>query len=202
MRIRRVQPVTLLLLLGLAACSGTPESRYYVLGRSAEPFPSAPPANARTVLVDPVTVAAYADRAQLVTRLDANRVRFEEFEAWAEPVGSLITAALVDELARRFGADQVQATGGAMDLVPDARVTVDVLRLDTDPAGQVVLDARWTVTGGPDRMRVATGRERITEQVSGTPPTYPERIAAVARALAVLGTRIGDRIATLPRTRR
>jgi uncharacterized lipoprotein YmbA len=167
-----------------AACSGTPESRYYL----PEPTALVAPADGPVLFVDTVTVANYADRSQLVTRVDDSRVVFEEFDVWAQPVPELLTRYLVDALGNRFGRDNVLATPGRRSFDPDWRVEVDVIRLDADQAGAVVLDARWTLFRGRDDRFVGTGRERLVEQAE--PNDIPGRIAAVDRALDDLAGRI------------
>jgi uncharacterized lipoprotein YmbA len=183
--------------LSLGACAGTPPSHFYLLGAAPDgPVADGPAAAVEggpLLLVDPVTVAAYADRSQMVTRLADREVRFAEFEVWAQPIGSLITAALVDDLAARFGPDRVLATPSRLDFSADYRLAVDVLQFDVDAAGQAVLDARWTLVAGADEHFLATGRERLAELVAD-PASYPERVAALDRAVAGLAGRIGQRI--------
>lgn len=182
----RLLPLVLALLA--AACSGTPESRYYL----PEPDAVAAPADGPVVFIDTVTVAHYADRSQLVTRVDANRVTFEEFDVWAQPVPELLTRYLVDALGNRFGRANVLATPGRRSFDPDWRIEVDVLRLDADQAGEVVLDARWTLFRGRDDRFVGTGRERLVERAE--PNDIPGRVAAVDRALDDLAARIAAAI--------
>jgi uncharacterized lipoprotein YmbA len=202
MKQRRSGVVGMVAALSLGACAGTPPSHFYLLGAAPDgPAADGPAARVEggpveggpLLLVDPVTVAAYADRSQMVTRLADGEVRFSEFTVWAEPVGSLITAALVDDLGARLGPDRVMATPSRLDFSADYRLAVDVLQFDVDPAGQAVLDARWTLLAGADEHFLATGRERLAEPVAD-PTSYPERVAALDRAVAGLAQRVGRRI--------
>ena len=80
---------------------------------------------------------------------------------------------------------------------PNWRVAVDVLRLDTDQAGAVTVDARWTLFAGRDEHFSGTGRERIIEQTE--PGNVPGKVAALNRALNVFADRIVVAIESAPR---
>ena len=181
--------------LGLGACSGTPESRFYLL----EPdYVATAPSAGPVIFVDKATVVAYADRSEFVTRSDDGRVRFEKFDVWAEPISDQVTRYLVDALGAHFGYDRVLATPTRRAFEPNWRVRAEVLRLDTDEAGAVTLDARWTLFAGRDEKFAGTGRERIIEQ--SAPDTVPGRVAALDRALRVFAERVIAVIDRAPRT--
>ena len=57
----------------------------------------------------------------------------------------------------------------------------------------MVLDARWTLLAGSDERFVATGRERIVEPADD-PASWDARVAALGRALSVLGEQLGQTI--------
>ena len=185
---------SLMMSLGLGACSGTPESRYYLLDPN---YVAAAPAAGPVVFVDKATIVAYADRSQFVTRTEDGRVRYEEFDVWAEPISDQVTRYLVDALGAHFGYDRVLATPTRRAFEPNWRVAVDVLRLDTDQAGAVTLDARWTLFAGRDEHFSGTGRERIIEQTE--PGNVPGKVAALNRALNVFADRIVVAIESAPK---
>ncbi len=174
-----------------AGCAPTPPSRLHVLPSAGGP--AATDADGPVVFVDPADVATYADRTQLVTRTADGRVLLDGFDAWAEPPGAQVTAALVDGLAARFGADKVLATPASEGFAPDYKVAVDVLRLEADGAGNAVLDARWTLLAGSEERLVDTGRERFVEPIGGARDA-PARMAALGRAVARLAGGLADRI--------
>ena len=178
--------------LGLAACGPSEPTRFYLL--SPEPTAPAAALAGPVVFVDQATIAPYLDRAQIVSRIAPDQVAFSDVRTWAEPVTSMITRYIVDELGARFGPDRVLETPARRDLTPDFRLALDVQRFDGDQAGLMVLDARWTLLAGPDERFVATGRERITEP-AGDPTSWDARVAALGRALTVLGQRLGQAIA-------
>ena len=179
--------------LGLAACGPSEPTRFYLL--SPEPTAPAAALAGPVVFVDQATIAPYLDRAQIVSRIAPDQVAFSDVRTWAEPPTSMITRYVVDELGRRFGPDWVLETPSSrLGITTDLRLALDVQRFDGDQAGLMVLDARWTLLAGPDERFVATGRERIAEPAID-PASWDARVAALGRALTVLGERLGRAIA-------
>lgn len=189
---RDLKTLALAGLLGLAGCGSSEPTRFYLL--SPEPTAAAQPVAGPVVFVDQATIAPYLDRAQIVSRVAPDQVAFSDVRTWAEPVTSMITRYLVDELGMRFGPDRVLETPARRDLTPDLRLTLDVQRFDGDQAGLMVLDARWTLLAGPDERFVATGRERIAEPAAD-PASWDARVAALGLALRTFAERLGQVIA-------
>jgi uncharacterized protein len=192
-------PLALLLLL--AAC-GT-STRVYDLSRSGAPL-AASVRGGPVIYVDRPAVAAYFDRTQMVTRTGSNRVSIHEFEVWSDPPADLITRALVDDLAARFGADRVMATPTTRIPSPDWQVSLDITRFDVEEGdavrgqpttGTAVLDARWTLLREPGVRLDQSRRVRIEQPVADVADPSA-RVAALRAAVAVLAARIGDAIAT------
>ena len=192
--------LTLALLLLLAAC-GT-ATRVYDLS-SAGPPPSAAARQGPVIYVDRPSVAAYFDRTQMVTRTGGNRVSIHEFEVWSDPPADLITRALVDDLAARFGADRVMASPAIAVPPPAWRIGLDVTRFDVEEGeavrgqptpGTAVLDARWTLLREPGAHPGPSRRARIDLPVADvSDPTA--RVAALRAAVAALAGQIGGAIA-------
>ena len=195
---KRARFPTLLLpsILLLSQC-GSPATQVFDLSPAGEasPAPSQRSEAGPLIYVDKPTVAGYFDRTQMVTRTGDNRVSIHEFEVWSDPPADLIARALVDDLARRFGADRVMTTPVEHYAKPAWRVEVDVLRFDVDAAGQAVVDARWTLLAGPNDRLAATRREQI-ETPAGDAADPKQRVTALRAAVAILATRIGDAIAS------
>ena len=176
----------------LAACGSTPTTEVFTLTRTTAP---PPPATGRPILVfvDRATVAGYFDRAQLVSRRADYRVSFHEFAVWGEPIADLITRALVDDLAQRFGADQVMATPTPRPKPPTWRIETDITRFDTTETGTATLDARWNLLHGTTDKLITSHRELI-EAPAQTPLTNATRVAALRETLATLAERIATTI--------
>ncbi len=184
---------SLLLLLGavaLAACSGTPPSRYYLMD-AGPPAPAV--VDGPVIFVDQAIVAAYADRSPIVVRRGATEVAFAEFDAWAEPVAGQITTVVTDALGDRFGRANVRPTPGRRDREPDFRVSVEVVRFEVDADGEALLDARWTLLAGTDEQFAAAGRERLTA-TPGIAKSFDARVEALAATLVELAGSIAAAI--------
>src|SRR6185437_4021695 len=95
----------------LAGCGSTP-TRVFDLSPAipTEAIADQPAHGGPLIWVDKPSVAGYFDRTQMVTRGAGSRISIHEFEIWSDPPADLIQRAVVDELARRFGADQVMRT--------------------------------------------------------------------------------------------
>jgi uncharacterized lipoprotein YmbA len=181
-------------LLLFAHCGSTP-TRVFDLSPAV---PSAPAANASArgltlIWVDKPSVAGYFDRTQMVTRGAGSRVSIHEFEIWSDPPADLIQRAIVDDLAHRFGADQVMATPVAHNATPGWQVALDVIRFDVDESGDAVLDARWTLLAGSSD-RLAGSRREWIEVPSGDAADPAKRVTALREAVAMLAGRIGDAV--------
>jgi uncharacterized lipoprotein YmbA len=129
----------------------------------------------------------------MVVRRGTTEVVFTEFDAWAEPVAGQINSVLVDALGNRFGRANVLSTPARRDREPDFRVRVEVLRFEIGADGQALLDARWTLLGGPDERFEASGRERLTANPS-EPDSFDARVAALAATLVDLADIIAGTI--------
>lgn len=180
-----------------AACGRTP-TQVFSLSASEDRAPRpAPAGRAPLVHVDRATVAEYFDRTQMVTRIGAYRVSVHEFAVWSEPVADLISNALVDDLARRFGDDRVLRTPRGRGGAGDVRVELDVLRFDVDEAGTATLDVRWGVV--PAEGQAVQRRERILATATD-PQDAASRVVALRATLTALSGTIADAIAS-PRRR-
>lgn len=183
-------------LLLLAGCGSTP-TQVFTLSASEDRAPRPAPAGRGPVIhVDRATVAEYFDRTQMVTRIGAYRVSLHEFAVWSEPVAELISNAVVDDLARRFGDDRVMRSPRGRN-AGDVRVELDVLRFDVDEEGTATLDVRWAVA--PAAGVATQRRERITARAPD-PKDAASRVVALRQTLTTLSATIADAIAG-PRAR-
>lgn len=182
-----------LALLLVAACGSNPPTEVYGLTDAAKRSETPAPAGAPLIFVDPAATSDYLDRTQMVTRKGAYRISLHEFAIWSEPLGDLIAASLVDDLAKRFGDDRVMVSPLPAYEDPDWRVSVNVLRFDVDDAGDAVLDVRWTLLKGRNEDFAASQREIIVTKAS-LPEDPASRVAALDEALSILADRIGARI--------
>lgn len=77
-------------------------------------------------------LAGYLDRSEIVRRVQGYRLSLTQGDSWAEPLGSMIGRT-----------------------VPDALVSLDVLRFDEGADGKLVLIADVCIQRGSDRTATA-----------------------------------------------
>lgn len=171
-----------LLLVACAACGSTAPSRFFALN-ALEPGSESARGSA-LVVVEPVRVAEYLERPQLVRRASAVELDVDEYSRWAEPLDAALTRVLDADL--RLLLDSERAGSDA----PFARVTVHVTRFERDAEGRAVLGADWSVT--PQSPPGATRRGTWLERAPLERPDDPAQLAValdglvhdLARALA------------------
>jgi len=145
----------------------------------------------------PVTLPAYLDRPDIVTRAGANQMRLGDFSQWAEPLEPLLTRIMAEDFYALTGAKDVIPIPQRGDLPLDRVVEVDFARFDADEAGAVKLDARWRVYRGDNETLVASGRSQVAEQGAAV-PDYDAIVAAMSRAVGQLSAEIATGIAAGP----
>lgn len=193
----------LLALAPLAGCGASEPPSFYLLSPegAAAPPSAAVAAPGPTILVDEATLAPYLDRAQLVSRIAPDRVAFADLRLWAEPLPAMTSSFVVDRLAARFGPERVQLTPARRAVDPDFRLQIDIRRLDGNQAGEMVLDARWTLLAGGAERLAGTGRERIVA-TAADPASWDARVVALGRAWSIFSDRVGDAVAAAWNARR
>ena len=182
MRIPAVLPAVLA--LASAGCFGTsPPARFFVLspGAAGQAAPaSTGPEGALGVF--PTRVAEFLDRPQIVTFRTDNSVELDEYDRWAEPLGSGVTRVLAQELSALLPAWRVVPQPWDPTIPLRARVVVSVTALGWNQQGQARLDASWAVLSAGGDEVLARGRSVLRRDVAGKGTD-----AAVAATSALVG---------------
>ncbi len=168
-------------LLGLVLLSGcaSPIPDLFTLA----PVPGeARPGGPAVVQLRQVGLAKYLDRPQIVHSTEDYRVTLVSNERWGEPLGAMLSRVLVENLTQRLPGTVVFAEGGAITTEPKATVEVDVLRLDTDRSGAVVLVAQVARRGGAARA--------VRLSVQPASPTTRDEVGAMSVAVGQLADAI------------
>ena len=74
-----------------------------------------------------------------------NRFDLSENDRWAEPLDENLTHVLAQNLSVLLGSDRIIAYPWPIDQKPHYRVEIQVLRFESNSAGEAQLTARWTV---------------------------------------------------------
>jgi uncharacterized lipoprotein YmbA len=174
-------------LLLSVGCTQLAPTSFYTLAATAEPSGGARRDRGLVIGLGPVTLPAYLDRPDIVTRLGENQMQLADLHKWAEPLEPLLTRIMAQDLFALLDAEDVIPLPQRRDVPLDRVVEVEVTRLDADAAGLVSFDARWRVYGADGDTLLTSGHSVITEQ-GAPPPDYDAIVAAMSRAVAA-GTR-------------
>jgi uncharacterized lipoprotein YmbA len=181
-----------LLVLLLSACASSPEMRFYTLNVVGPQAPSPAQAEGSPVRIVRVTVPGELDRAQLVRRVDANRLQIAELDRWAAPLDETIRRVLSADLAARLPPAMIVSAADSAASGASRALSVDIQEFSGDASCAVTLRAAWALT--PPNGASAQGMEdvRIPPRGACATSTLP---AAMSEALAQLSDKIAASIA-------
>jgi uncharacterized lipoprotein YmbA len=178
------------LALAGAGCFGkSPTARLYALTPTAARAPGAA-VTGPALGLGPVTLPAYLDRPQVVTRRSADEVAAAEFDRWAEPLAEAVPRILGENLAALLGTERIQAYPWPRTRPVAQQVTVEVLRFEGRLGGEVSLVARWRVLDSVGR-ELLVQRSVIQEPSGGD---HAALVAAMSRALGTLSRELAEAV--------
>lgn len=199
-----IASITALVLLTatLVACGlgPSPPGRFYVLSSPLDLVSKRPQEKAGQELVigvGPVELPAHLDRTQIVTQASQYRLVLKDLDQWAEPLKEGFTRVLAQNLSRLLNTNQIVRFPWRRPFTIQVRVTVEVLRFDTDVAGESVLAARWNILDGDGRKLLYSRTSTYRDQASGT--GVEPIIAAMSRNLVELSREIAVSVLALSR---
>jgi len=178
----------LLLLAAAPAGCASPTPVLYVLA----PLPGSSPGTSRsgtpvTVELREIGLARYLDRSQIVRSSEGYRLDVLSNEWWGEPLGTMLSRVLVQELTQRLPGSTVFAESGAITVTAAATVAVNIQRLDSDAAGNAVLIAQIEVSG----------HTAATRNVHLTVPVTTAGTAGLVEAMSQAIAQLADVIAAM-----
>ena len=185
-----IRVIAISFVLLVAACAQTPPTQFYTLASLSQPQSSEAASEGITLALAPVSLPAYLDRPQIVTRLDATRMQIADFENWIEPLDSLIQRTLASNLQSDAGIRQVIRLPQRYTVEFDRGVEINLSRFETDQEGAAWIDADWLVIDGEERKlarRVFARQEPVPE-----PGNTAERSLAMSTLLDELSEAIID----------
>ncbi len=175
----------------LAGCAKSKPARFYMLTSGVGLQAGAPPAPGEkgiSLTVSPIEFPEYLNRPQIVTRTSPNRIELAEFHRWAEPLGQSFARALTENLSGLLATERVVLFPWKGSGPVDFRITMEIVRFDGTPGGEVSLIARWTLLGPDGNELAAPRRSRIA--VSTRQAGYEGVAAAMSEAVGELSREI------------
>jgi len=182
-----------LLTATLAACGSGPSapSRFYVLSSPPDLVSKKQQEKAGQELIigiGPVTLPPHLDRTQIVTQASQYRLDLKDLDQWAEPLKEGFTRVLAQNLSQLLETGRVFRFPWRRPFTVKVQVTVEVLRFDTDAAGESVLAARWNILDGDGRKLLYSRTSTYRNQTSGK--GVEPIVAAMSRNLVELSREI------------
>lgn len=193
----KIIAVILVTLFVSISCASSPPSRFYTLNslKMTEPLKNSSPQKL-SVALGPVEIPDYLDRQQIMIRTSQNELRLSEFDRWAGSLKENVSRALSENLSLLIAPDQISIVPWAWGVAYDYRISVNIVKFDIMPEGNVLLDADWTLRTR-NGTRLIARRESVTEPVQGE--TYQARVSSMSGALATLSRNMAGGIESLLR---
>lgn len=185
------------LLISLAGCVGgkSAPARFYLL----TPLASLPSqqtidraSNPVTIGIGPVDVAAYLDRAQIVTRRGQTMLDLAEFDRWAEPLQSSIPRVMLENLSVLLASQRLTLVPEDKHPRLDCQLVVRITRFDGVLDRHADLGVRWILFDRDHRKIIEWENTVIQEPV--TAAGYQALVEAQSRALTEFCRNIAESI--------
>ena len=194
--------VSLCLYLGGCSSSG-PKTQYYSLFAGASITgidDGASSTRARyplgkstlTVGVGPVRLPEYLDTSALVTLAGRQQISVSGRHAWAGDLEQSITRVLADELSTVWQVDGVWAFPWDNRIRPDYQVDIVIERLIGERAGELQLQANWSMKTKNAKTRLLFDKVALTHRAASA--SYEDYVAAINLLLLQLADQIAAKI--------
>lgn len=171
----------LLLLAATPAACGSP--RLYMLTAVPGALGTGAP---HAIELREIEIACYMDRSEIVRSSDNLRLDVLDNERWGEPLDAMLGRVLVTELTQRLPGSFVFAENSAVVAKADSTVGINILSLDADQAGTVILLAQIAITGRKPAMRSV----RLVAPLPS--PDTPGLISAMSTTTAQLADTVAE----------
>jgi len=176
--------IPLLALLMLAGCASSPPTRFFALDPApAGGSPAADQGGAGApVKVDAVHIPPALDRESMVRGESDNQLEISSQDRWAGDLGEMIRRVLTQDLSQRLPSGTVIAPESPAP--PGARgLVVDILTFQPQ-AGEVVLDADWTLLQGTQSNPVLRRSVHLTVAAASSAQGEAEAMSTLLGQLA------------------
>lgn len=188
-------------MLFVTGCSTSPPSQYYFLtpmNEQAEAAAEIDPTLDIAVVEVQVRMARYLDRPQIITRLDSNEYRLDEFNRWTGSFKDNITTALIQNLTTLLSNAVVARRPIPSALPVDYVAFVDIIQFDGVPGESVTLQAIWGILKKGDKAAAQTLQPRSFHvKMPVESKGYDALVAAKSRIIADLSRMIAQTLTDL-----
>lgn len=172
--------MALALVIGLTACSSSPNPTLYTIAPVQGTQQAAAP---KVILLQQIGLERYLERSQIVRSSEDYKLDVMANDWWGEPLGAMLSRVLVAELSQRLPQSMVISEVGAVSAPANATITLNIQRLDEDAAGKLILRAQAGVLFKGKTDPVLRNFEFAIEPPS---PGTPGEVAAISSAVGNL----------------
>lgn len=180
----------------LWGCASTTQpSKFYVLSALTQPEATTQvsTSNADMLIgIGPVTLPAYLNRSQIVTRTSENELKLAEFHLWAEPLKKSISRVLMESLSNLLNTNRIVIYPWRSSIGVAYQITLDVVRFDVGSDGDAVMNVYWAVYG-KDGKEELLKKKSIFRESAGS-KDYHSIVAAQNRTLMEFSREIASTI--------
>lgn len=145
----------------------------------------------------PVSLPAYLDRPQIVSRTSANRLTLAGKDRWVEPLAENIAQVLSEDLSMLLDTDRILLYPWTLDNTVDCQIKVDVLQFEGGSDGTVNITARWQVIGKNGLLSLP--EKRSSFNINATSQDQEAMIAALSQGVFRLAREIATALPPLLR---
>lgn len=170
----------------IAGCGSTPPTHFYVLESTApNAGETSTPTKGPIIGIGPLTIPAFLDRKQIVTRNHDHSVEIAELDQWAAPLKVTIAEVLRQDLGKlntgmTFRAYPWSAFGGV-----DYRLVVDISKFDTEPGATAYMAADWAIISETSHTVIKKGR--YERQTANPEKSYAANVQTLNKLLREFG---------------
>lgn len=189
---RYTQLITItLIVITVSGCSTSPKANFFLLEQETN-LQLSGIERGLAVGLEPIYIAPYLDRPQIVTRSSNHTLELSEFNRWAESLKTSIPRVIVVNLSNILKTNRVYLLPRRNQSIPlDYQVSIDIARLDGQLGGDAKLIARWSIydkQGNPLFTKVSVITETTTSK------QYERLVAAENKVLQKLTHEIANAI--------
>jgi uncharacterized lipoprotein YmbA len=177
-------------------------ARFYILSALADaPMPreNGNAWDSLNIGIGPVSIAAYLDRNQIVTRKGPSVLELAEFDRWAEPLDQSIKGVLLENLSTLLGSKRITLVPEEDHTHLDCQVVVRITGLDGVLGQRATLNARWILLDS-DRHKIIEWESTTVNEPTNA-PGYQALVEAQSRDLLKLSRQIAGAMETWRRSR-
>ncbi len=179
----RLPVICALALVLLAGCGG--KEQFFGLSSDG---PAILPAQGVSVVVGPVTLPAYVDRAELVFQSADNQFQVPSNVHWTGSLPENFTRVLATDLGRRLHSGNVMTYPAPATLKSRYQVAVDVRQFHAISGGDAILEVEWRVQAPAGGQIIHRQNGSFREPIVGD--GYAPVVAAESRLVAQLAAAV------------